>query len=65
MRLVPVVPRHVGTARVWLEDRGTRSFQVDFRATYCDLDLAELHESVTRSRDSIESAWLGSCDRRG
>lgn len=65
MHLVPVDPRHVGTARVWLEDRGTRSFQVDFRATYCDIDLDELRESAKKSRDRIESAWLSSCDKKG
>lgn len=65
MHLVPVDPTHVGTARVWLEDRGTRSFQVDFRATYCDIDLDELRESAKKSRDRIESEWLRSCDRRG
>jgi hypothetical protein len=65
MHLVPVDPTHVGTARVWLEERGTRSFQVEFRATYCDLDLDELRASVIRARDAIESAWLRSCDLPG
>jgi hypothetical protein len=65
MHLVPVDPKHVGTARVWLEDRGLRSFEVDYRITGSDLDLDELRESVRESRDRIESEWLRSCDRRG
>jgi hypothetical protein len=65
MHLVPLEPEHRGAARVWLEDRGIRSFQVDYLTTDSDLDLDQLRESVRRTRDTIESAWLRSCDRRG
>jgi hypothetical protein len=65
MHLVPMAPEYRGTARVWLEDRGLRSFQVDHVQRGTALNISELRESVRRTRDSVESAWLRSCERRG
>lgn len=65
MHLVPMAPRHRGAARVWLEDRGLRSFQVDHVQSSNGLDIDALRESVSRVRDTIESAWLRSCERHG
>jgi hypothetical protein len=65
MHLVPMVPKYRDAARVWLEDAGIRCFQVDHVNSGLNLDLDQLHESVSRTRDTIESAWLRSCERRG
>lgn len=65
MHLVPVDAAHHGAARVWLENRGTRCFQVDHCSRYTQTDLDELRESVSRTRDTIESGWLRSCDKKG
>lgn len=65
MHLVPMAPEHRGVARVWLEQQGVRSFDVDYLRSGTDLDVDQLFESVSRTRDTIESAWLRSCARRG
>lgn len=64
LHVVPFDLEHRGAARVWLEDgHGNRSFQVDREPL--DLDLDALWASVSRTRDTIEAAWLRSCSRRG
>ena len=65
MHLVPMAPEHLGAARVWLDYRGVRCFRVDRLADGAGLDLEELRESVCRTRDTIESAWLRTCELRG
>jgi hypothetical protein len=65
LHLVPLTPEHRGVARVWLEIRGVRCFEIDHAQNNPGIDLAELRESVRRTRDSIESAWLRSCERKG
>lgn len=65
MHLVPMDPEHRGTARIWLEDRGVRCFKVDHAQPSAGLDIDELRESVHRTRDTIESAWLQSAERKG
>lgn len=65
MHLVPLAPEHHGAARVWLESRGRRCFEVDHLMSGNQLDIGELRESVRRSRDTIEGAWLRSAERHG
>lgn len=65
MHLVPLAPERHGVARVWLEDSGIRCFHVDYLNTDRDLDIEALRASVQRSRDTIESAWLRSCEPEG
>lgn len=64
MNLVPMAPEHRGTARVWLERDGYRAFEVERLPPGTALDIDELRESVKRTRDSIESAWLVTCQRK-
>jgi hypothetical protein len=53
-----------GNGLVWLEDgKGLRSFQVASISSTIDVD--GLRASVSRTRDSIESAWLQWCVARG
>jgi hypothetical protein len=63
MHVVPLAPEHRGAVRVWLEDRGIRCFRVDYLKADSVLDMDALRESVRRTRDTIESAWLRSCAR--
>jgi hypothetical protein len=65
MHLEPLAPQHRGAARVWLESRGRRCFEVDHLENGSQLDIDELRASVRRSRDTIEGAWLLSSERRG
>jgi hypothetical protein len=64
MSLVPMDPAHRGAARVWLESGGYRAFEVDHHQSD-DLDLDELRASVTKTRDSIEQAWLVHSAKKG
>jgi hypothetical protein len=65
MHLEPLSPQNHGAARVWLERRGRRCFEVDHIEPGSKLDIGELRASVRRSRDAIEGAWLQSSERRG
>lgn len=64
MHLVPMDPEHHGVARIWLERAGYRAFEVDRLQPGTGLDIDELRESVKRTRDSVESAWLLTCQRK-
>jgi hypothetical protein len=64
MNLVPMDPEHRGAARVWLERGGYRAFEVERVQPGTALDIDGLRESVKRTRDSIESAWLVTCQRK-
>jgi hypothetical protein len=64
MSLVPMDPEHHGAARVWLERGGYRAFEVDHQQSN-DLDLDELRASVSKTRDSIESAWILHIAKKG
>jgi hypothetical protein len=57
MHLTPMDPEHRGAARVWLERDGYRAFEVDHHQS-ADLDMDALRASVSKTRDSIESAWI-------
>lgn len=65
MHIVPMAPEHRGAARVWLERGGHRAFEIDHIESGTGLDPDELRSSVLKARDTIEAAWLCSCESRG
>jgi hypothetical protein len=67
LHLVPYDVEYRETARVWLEDLfGRRAFEIDRHPpSGSPVDLDGLRDSVTRTRDSIESAWLRKCSLLG
>jgi hypothetical protein len=51
---------------VWLENgQGVRSFRVDFRSLDATLNLEALRASLSRARNTVEAAWLRTCDSKG
>jgi len=67
LHLVPCDVEFQKTSRVWLEDLyGRRAFEIDQHPPSGSLlDLDQLRESVARSRDAIEAAWLRTCEAKG
>jgi hypothetical protein len=65
MHLEPMSPEQRGMARIWLERRGYRCFEVDYLKSGTGLDLEELRMSVVKTRDTIEGTWLRTCALRG
>jgi hypothetical protein len=62
MHLVPFDAEHQGATRVWLENgRGVRSFEVDGTSGDATLNLEALQASLSRSRNTVEAAWLRTC----
>lgn len=67
LHLVPYDAEYRDTARVWLEDLfGRRAFEVDRHPpSGSRLNLDSLRESVARTRNTVEEAWLRKCSLLG